>query len=158
MSKPKLTKTESLLALAIPAAVQPKPRKEDIINALVERARVKHEAEAKMLKDRREKALDNLNHAVKSHFWANPSKWTDNVTTWTNRVEIEFRCADVPAKIKALQQALGEIPSIRAFDAVEVKRRIREAMGQGKGAAVKALLGNAEMVKKLDQTLEDIGA
>lgn len=161
MSKPKPTKTESPLALASPATVQPKPRKEDIINALVERARVKHEVEAKEIEKQREKLEMDLREAVKAHFRANPSLWVENVTSWSGRLRtliIEVRCADVPAKIKQLQNKFNQLPSLTAFNAVEVKRRIREAMSQGKGASVKALLGNAEMVKKLDQTLKAIGA
>lgn len=148
------------LAIVKPAAINlpattPPPRKEDIINALVERARVKHQEEAAALDKRRESARIELEKAVEAEFWSKPSNFEKKFDLWSGRIDLEFRLHVIPPHIAKLQRALKDIPALRYFDSAEVKKQIRAKLGTA-GDRVKALLANPAAVKALDATLEQI--
>lgn len=148
------------LALVKPAAINlpattPPPRKEDIINAMVERARVKHQEEAEALEKRRTAARIELEKAVEGEFWSKPSSFEKKIELWSGRVDIEFRLHVIPTHIRNLQKALNDIPHMRHFDSAEVKKQIRAKLDTA-GDRVKALLANPAAVKALDATLEQI--
>ncbi len=150
--KPKTTST----ALSLPAT-QPPPRKEDIINAMVERARVKHQAEASKLSSKRSAILSSLNNAVQADLAKNPENFDIRVRGSYCSPEVTYGMKSVPAYIKKLQKEYDESPTMRNFDEQQVKRNIREGMSSSSSTRVKALLDSPEAVKKLDQALESIG-
>jgi hypothetical protein len=150
--KPKTPST----ALALPVT-QPPPRKEDIINAMVERARVKHQTESDKLSAQKKAAEETLEKAVMEQLRSTPEAFESSVSCWGNSATIDFRIRVLPPHIKKLQEAVNKVPRLASFNHVEVKKQIREGMNTA-GDRVKALLDNPEAVKKLDQALESIGA
>lgn len=147
------TKTTSS-AIALPTTIQPPPRKEDIINAIVERARVKHDEEGQKLEKLRKEAVNKFNAAVLEELRKNPSNFTVQVCNY-HRPEVQYTMEIVPVAITKLKEAIRQVPSIRGFDAVAVKRQIREGMNSASDR-VKALLANPDVVKKLDAALNAI--
>ena len=96
------TKTTST-ALALPAT-QPPPRKEDIISAMVERARVKHQTEKDKLSSKRSLILDNLNNVVQAELAKNPENFEVKVRGSYINPEVTYAMKGVPANIKKLQK------------------------------------------------------
>jgi hypothetical protein len=148
------------LAIVKPTSVNlptttPPPRKEDIINAMVERARVKHTEEQQRLEAIREAAEAKLDAAVKKNLDEHPENFTVRYRSHYNSPEIYFEMVAVPAIITKLKAELRECKSLRYFDEQAVKRKIREGMNTT-GDRVKALLANPDAVKALDAALESI--
>lgn len=148
------TKTTSS-AIALPSTIQPPPRKEDIINAMVERARIKHAEESKRLEDIRDAAESKLDAAVKKNFDEHPENFTVDYRSNYQSPDIVFTMVAVPPNITKLKAELRECKHLRAFDDAAVKRQIREGMNVA-GDRVKALLDNPDAVKKLDAALKAI--
>lgn len=144
-------------AIVLPST-QPKPRKEDILNALVERARVKHSKEAAVLQEKRAKALDAckeearklLDEQIKT---LTPSFEMPWVGSTKKSIEVSFHVTS--PKLERLIVAYNAVPSLRNFDAAAVKMRLRDTLGQSARVRVDALLCNPDAVKALDAMLED---
>ena len=148
------------LAIVKPASVNlpattPPPRKEDIINAMVEQARVKHTEEQQRLEAIREAAEAKLDAAVKKNLDEHPENFTISYRSSYSSPEIHFEMVAVPASITKLKAELRDCKGLRSFDAVEVKRKIRAGMNTA-GDRVKSLLANPDAVKALDAALESI--
>lgn len=152
MSK-KLTVTKPA-SLNLPAMTPPS-RKEDIINAMVERARLKHAEERQRLDQAKEAAKDKLKAALMAELSAKPESFSSKADTWNGCCELEFRLQIIPPHIEKLRKAYKEAPGIGGFDEAAVKRKIREGMNTS-GDRVKALLANPDAVKRLDAALEAI--
>jgi multidrug efflux pump subunit AcrA (membrane-fusion protein) len=152
MSK-KLTVTKPA-AINLPAMTPP-PRKEDIINAMVERARVKHAEESQRLEAIRSATESKLNAAVKKNLDEHPENFTIRIRANYQQPEIHFEMVAVPAAITKLKLELSACQRLRSFDEVAVKRQIREGMNVA-GDRVKALLNNTDAVKALDAALAGI--
>lgn len=151
------------LAIVKPAAINlpattPPPRKEDIINALVERAMVKHQEEYDKLEAKRATAIDAFNTAILAELTTNRENFECRVSgaegSW--KPEVEFRLNVMPPRIQKLREAVKAIPRMKMFDAVAVKRQIREGIAGQTGDLVKALLANPDAVRALDATLEQL--
>ena len=142
-------------ALALPSTIQPPPRKEDIINAMVERARVKHAEERQRLEALKEEAKEKLKAALTTALQLNPDNFSCKVDTWNGCCGLEFRLQVIPPHIEKLRKAYKEAPTLGLFDESAVKRKIREGMNTA-GDRVKALLANPDAVKKLDAALTAI--
>lgn len=154
------------LALAKPAApstlalppTAPPPRKEDIINAMIERARVKHAEESAKLNAKREAALNELHQALLDELKDNPGHFTLTFHGLYHSPEIEYILKMIPPHIRSLRDKVKMVPSVGLFDAAAVRRKIRDQYSNvSAGERVKALLSNAEAVKALDAALEKIG-
>lgn len=141
-------------ALALPPSILPPPRKEDIISAMVERARVKHAEESQKLEDIRAKAEEKLNSAVKQNLETHPTNFVSRVHNY-NHPEVTFEMVTVPPNITKLKEELRNCARMKGFDAAHVRTEIRAGMNLS-GDRVKALLDNPEAVKKLDAALEAI--
>lgn len=141
-------------ALAIPTFVPP-ARKEDVITAMVERARVKHQEEREKYALNKEALNKAVEGAIIALFNESPHLFVQSVDFWNNSAEIKFDCQKLPAKIVAVVAAARNAPTICSFDPVATKRAIRDGMYAG-GDRVKALLDNPETVKALDAALESI--
>ena len=139
-------------------ATQPPPRKADIICALVERARIKHEEENNILIKRRREAEDAAKEAILKELKDTPENFDVYVRPTYHHPEVEFLMKVIPPHIKKLREAIESVPSTRNFDPAQVKRDITVKLSGGViGDRVQALLANPEAVKKLDETLESIG-
>lgn len=150
------TTTLALTTSSLPST-QPKPRKADIIAALVERAAAKH-AETKKLADQKREAKKNeIIEFLKAEMEVNPQNFDVHLSSAQYTPELEFTIKVIPAGLKKLQEELRKLPDIRDFDSARSKRSIIEALGEDETSRVKVLLSNAEAVKKLDETLEDLG-
>jgi hypothetical protein len=153
-------KKSNKLALVKPSAISlpamtPPPRKEDIINAMLERARVKHEEESQRLKDEERAAKQKFDAALMAELKAHPEKFTIESKCWGGSAEVHYVLHTLSPNLEKLRIAYRTAPTLRSFDAVAVKRHIRESMSTA-GDRVKALLDNPEAVKKLDATLARI--
>jgi len=143
--------------LALPPTAPP-PRKEDIINAMVERARVKHAAESAKLKEKREAAKKALYDAIAAELAKNPQSFQREIDSYSHTVSIQYVCRVVPPHITKLQAAYNAMPHLGLFDPAAVRWKIREQYSNvSAGERVKALLSNPDAVKALDAALEKIG-
>lgn len=157
-SKTSLAVVPAASSLSSLPATQPPPRKADIICALVERARVKHQEEVNAYKAQRENAEKAAADAIVQELKNNPGNFEIRVTCITSaysKPEVEYTMKSVPLHIKKLRDDACKVPSMRPFDSAQVKRDITAKMSGGiAGDRVKALLSNPDTVKKLDETLE----
>lgn len=154
--KPK-TRSLAVIAPKLPIT-QPPPHKKDIINALVERARVKHQEHADVFKNKRLEAEQFAKDAILKELVDNPSNFRVRVSPEYNHPEIEYSLEVVPPHIKKLRDAIRAAPLISGFDAAAaVRRDITNKMAQGSSDRVAALLASPEAVKKLDETLQSLG-
>ena len=142
-------------ALALPSTIQPPPRKEDIISAMVQRAFIKHSEEKQRLADLQQAAKDKFQAALLAELKAKPDSFSVKVSSWGAAAEIEYRLEVCPPHIEKLRAAYKSSPTLGSFDEVAAKRQIREGMSTS-GDRVKALLDNPDAVKKLDAALEAI--
>jgi len=142
-------------AIALPSTIQPPPRKDDIINAMVERARVKHSEECQRLEAIRAAAQSKLDAAVQKNLDEHPENFTTSYYSNYYHPEIHFKMVTVPASITKLKAELYACQRLRDFDESAMKRQIREGMNSA-GDRVKALLDNPDAVKKLDAALNAI--
>lgn len=138
-------------------ATQPKPRKADILAALVERAATKHYEQKKQADQKREEKRAEIISFMKAEMATNPQNFDVSLSSAQYTPELEFTIKVIPAGLKKLQEELRKLPDIRDFDSARAKREIIKALGDDETSRVKALLSNAEAVKKLDETLEHIG-
>lgn len=150
-------KANTSTALVIPSTLVPKPNKNDIINAMVERARVKHEAEAKAKKEAKEAAGKKIEEAAAAEFARHQPSPRYVIHTWSNsrRVELEFQVTS--PFITKMIAAYDAMPTLRPFDEKQVRLAIRKGMNDIRPNGVYALLENAEAVKTLDASLAHIG-
>lgn len=154
-TKPNKLTIVKVSALPNLPATQPKPRKEDIINAMVERARVKHTAESASMQDAKNAKKKKVYDAIKALLASHPEQFEITVNFWNTQGAVEHRCASFPPKIVALIRDANNAPTMRLFDASAVKAQIRAGMDTA-GDRVKALLSDTGAVKALDAALEAI--
>ena len=140
-------------AVANLPALTPPPRKEDILNAMVERARVKHQEEIDRLSAKRKETEEKFNAAVLEELRKNPQNFTTYVRNYS-KPEVEFTMEVIPPAIAKLKGAIRQVPTIRHFDPVAAKKHIRESLGASATDRVKTLLSNPEAVKAMDAALE----
>lgn len=151
----KLALIPAISAIGNLPATQPPPRKADIICALVERARVKHEEESQSLMAKRTAAEELVSAAIVAEFEKNPKSFQRIVSHRSSRCEIELTLRVVPPHITKLIAAKNNLPQVRSFDPAAIKRDITAKLSGGiAGDRVKALLASPDAVKKLDATLE----
>ena len=150
-----ITKPAASSALVLPPTTPP-PRKEDVINAMVERARVKHEEQRQALVAQRENAVNDLNQALLDELKDKPNSFTINFHATYHAPEVEYILEAIPPHIRKLREKVREIPSMRDFDAVEVRRKIRSQYQGGSSERVQALLARPDAVKALDAALAKI--
>lgn len=136
-------------------ATQPKPRKEDIINAMVERARVKHGLESAALQDAKNAKKQKVHTAIQSLLVSNPEQFTITVNYWNTSGQVEYSHRSLPPKIVTLIRDANNAPTMKMFNYAEVKAQIRAGMDTA-GDRVKSLLADAGAVKALDAALEVI--
>jgi len=153
--KPAITKPATSSVLALPPTAPP-PRKEDIINAMVERARVKHEEQRQEHIARREKAVNELNEALLKELKDKPESFCINFHGSYHAPEIEYILDVVPPHIRKLREKVRDIPGMSGFDAVEVRRKIRDQYQASSSDRVRALLASPDAVKALDAALAKI--
>lgn len=155
----KTAKTTALAstALTLPK-IQPPPRKEDVINAMVERARVKHEEERVKLANNRAEAEKAAEKAIVDELKKNPQNFEMRVVGIEyGRAEVEYRLTVQPPHIEKLRLAVVRSPRLGNFDAAAMKRQIRAGMDTA-GERVKALLADPSAVKALDTALAHVTA
>lgn len=135
---------------------QPPPRKEDIINAMVERARVKHSEECARLSVLRKAAEDKFNAAVMEELRKHPDNFSVRVCDY-RLPKVEYTMQVIPFAIARLKDAIGEVPSLYSFDAAEFQRKVRADTDTDTGGKrMKALLDDPNVVKALDSALDQI--
>jgi len=140
-------------------ATQPPPRKADIICALVERARVKHEEERLNCLNAIKEAEAMTKAACIAELSKNSKAFEVGVHTHSYGFSVNYRIGVIPANIKKLIDAERALPRVRSFDPAQVKRDITAKLSGGiAGDRVKALLASPEAVKKLDETFEAMAA
>lgn len=152
-----MKKKTTSTALVIPQTITPKPTKNDIINAMVERARVKHNEERDRLRKLREASMEKIKEAAKVEFQKNPPKPDLTVLTSSYYEYVQFEFRVTSPELKNLMKEHEKIGSLRPFDEKEVRAFIREGMSTQTGNAVQSLLANPDAVKALDASLEHIG-
>lgn len=90
--KPKTSKLAVVQVSPLPnlPATQPKPRKEDIINAMVERARVKHGLESAALQDAKNAKKKKVHDAIQALLVSNPEQFVVTVNYWNTSGQVEY--------------------------------------------------------------------
>lgn len=136
--------------LTIPNKIKqhvPKPTKAQIIEALVERARVQHNAKEETKRLKREQIEQRMIANAVAFYAKNPAKMKAGVA-YDGDVTIKINVRD--AKNETLNTQLRKL-DFNSFYADDVKKQIREKL-----ASANPLLGNAEVAKQLDQLLASI--
>lgn len=136
--------------LSIPSKIKdhvPKPTKAQIVEALVERARVQHNAKEEKKRIKREQIEEKMIANAVAFFAKNPTK-IKALVQHDGDVQIEINVRD--AKNEALNTQYRKL-YYSCFYADDVKRQIREKL-----AAANPLLDNPDVAKQLDQLLASI--
>lgn len=130
---------------------QPKPTKSQLLEALLERARIAHkEAEDKKKNKRDKLEAEGIELVLQEFKKAKPT--ADDVTFFRGwgdypaKLELEFESP----KIKSLQNRMRDLNS-KTFDEENTKKLIREKL-----KAPNPLLGNEDTAKALDALLATI--
>ena len=148
-------KTEQL---AIPASINPKPRKSDIIKALVERARQRH---VNMVADKQKKvklAKAQLEEALLVELKNHSANFDISFSSHGYTPSVEYQIKVIPPHIKALQKEVVKADTyIPPFNATQVRKEIEASLAGRSADPVKAMLANTDMVQKLDSILEQEG-
>lgn len=157
-------KTASTTALApvkpqpLIAKLQPPPRKEDVINAMLVRAREKFQAE-KALRDveitQMEAEIHRLAFAeMKKHKGLKP------VSVYIDQYDecVDFKFEIKSPEIKGLVLKYCELKRTKpTFDEKATRQMIRESLDTS-GQRVAAILSNPDAVKQIDRMLEEATA
>ena len=142
--------TTQTMALSIPN-VQPKPTKSEVINALLTRAKVKHDAENERRQALRNQLADKIKSTALKDFRSKVFNGDPRfIIQWSNgHVEIDFII-----KTDAVIQLIRQHEGLRriAWEEGVVKQEIRDAI-EGRSP----LLENPEAVKAMDAMLESWG-
>lgn len=148
-------KTEQL---AIPASITPKPRKGDIIKALVERARQRYD---ESVADKRKKvklAKAQLEEALLVEMKDHPANFDIRFSRHSYIPSVEYEIKVITPHIKALQKEVNKVDTyIPPFNATKVRKEIEASLAGRSADPVKALLANTDMVQKLDSILDQEG-
>ena len=146
----KTKKENNTTALALPS-VQPKPTRKEVIDALVARAKVKHDAENERRQAMREQLEGKIKSAALKDFKSKAFKGTPSVYIQfhNNTVEIQYL-----VKSDTVTQLIAQYEKNRRVDWNEniVRQEIRDAL-DGRSP----LLDNPEAVKAMDALLESWG-
>jgi len=159
--KTKPTKTnQNALAPVEALNVQPKPRKSDIIAALLARAREKHKVEFDAHMKDIEKARTEAEQAVEALLKSSPQNFKKyvKISRWNDAPEIEFRLEIQTPAVSAALKKFTEVSkqSPGGFDEAATKKRITETLDDSP-ARVSAILNSPQMVKALDKILTGVG-
>jgi len=148
-------KTEQL---AIPASINPKPRKGDIIKALVERARQRHVSSVADKQQKLVLAKAQLEEALLVELKDHPANFDISFSSHGYTPLVEYEIKVIPPHIKALQKEVIKAGTyIPPFDATRVRKEIEASLAGRSADPVKALLANTDMVQKLDSILDQEG-
>ena len=149
-------------ALALPstATITPKPTKTEIIEAMVERARIKTKEE----NDRRAALREKLMVKIKKEALKAIKGMTPVVDQYSHHIDPDRRYCTVtytPIKTPELSSLLNEYHEIGGrihFDVAETRKAIRAELTTKRdvSAGVQLLLANPEIVKSLDAAIEKI--
>ena len=160
------SKAEAPLPLAVPETVNPglvnmavpKLSKNELLTALVERARIKHEEEkaaARLLVDQ---TSERLKQAVLERLREYPDDF--DVTFKEYNCSVVSTPKVIPPRLLRLQEEYQEAccKSPGWFDADGTRRKIRAAMDGTSTSSqrIQAVLGNMEAVKSLDAALDAV--
>lgn len=141
--------------LTIPKT-NPKPRKEDVIKALVVIARNRYEDERRAYAQERDRLEANYTKLLLAFFRKSPKSFSVKVTAYGSVNELEFKASDsaLPENVATAKDAWKKLPAVGAFDEQEVKAAIREELTERVG--VESLLSNAEFQKGANTFLSAI--
>lgn len=138
-------------------SIQPKPTKAEILEAMVTRAKVKHDAE----NERRAKTRESLGKkitalAVKATKSREP-RVSIHVYSKSegNHCDVQFRNVKTP-EIAPLLEAYGAA-SCLYWDEAQTRKSIRQALTGRTSSSPSRLLENPEAVKAIDALLEQWG-
>lgn len=138
--------------LALPK-VLPKPTKTEILNALVERARVKFQTENERREKRQSEIAEKiLRLAAKELASKKPKPSEHNFYSYRAEATCELSFSITTPEISKLVKEHDAIKSLY-WDEVSVKRNIRNGMLGIDPAAPNRLLENPQTVKALDAIL-----
>jgi len=141
--------------LSIPET-KPKPRKEDVIKALVIIARQNHEAAAKARKEERDRLREVYEKAVMAAYRKSPKAFNFRVNDYGGVAEVEFRAKyeSLPENVKTARDAWQNCNLLAPFDESEVKAAIRAELTETTG--VSDLLANVEFAENAKTFLAEI--
>ena len=141
--------------LSIPET-KPKPRKEDVIKALVIIARQNHEAAAKARKEERDRLRAVYEKAVMAAFRKSPKAFTWRVNNYGDVTEVEFLAnyKHLPENVTTAKKAWQDCQLLISFDESEVKAAIRAELTATTG--VSDLLANVEFTENAKTFLAEI--
>ena len=159
------SKAEAPLPLAVPETVNPglvnmavpKLSKNELLTALVERARIKHEEESAAARLLVDQTSERLKQAVLEHFRSSPP---DDFDAFPREYDcsVVFVPKSIPPHLTLLQEedraACRKTPGI--FIEGLTRRKIKAAMDGSLPSSqrIQAVLGNTEAIKTLDAALD----
>ena len=149
-----MSKVTTITALeTIPDNHIPKPSKQEIINALVERARQRHSKECEGSIAKRDAVWDLIKAEAAKQAKAKTGTTVAGVYQRGGKVEVEVLV--VPSdRLNALFIQYYDIPRPTLWDERAARKEIMDEINVSSG---KRLLADAAMVKSMDEVLTKIG-
>lgn len=147
----KKTLTTTALALPTVQAIQPKPTKTEIVEAMLVRAKVKHDAENERRKKLRSEIEKSIKDAAMKALKSKDLKPSIQLRGYGKNVEIEYT-VETPA-IKSMFVELDGLGHLH-WEEKEMRQTIREELEVRKA---RRLLDDPDAVKAMDAMLEEWG-
>ena len=138
-------------------SIQPKPTKAEILEAMVTRAKVKHDAE----NERRQKLRNSLQKKITTLAIRAMRSREPSVLIYTyqnaenNHCDVQFRRVKTP-ELAPLLEEYNNASSLH-WDEAQTRKSIRQALTGKTSSSPSRLLENPEAVKAIDALLEQWG-
>lgn len=138
-------------------SIQPKPTKAEILEAMIARAKVKHDAE----NERRQKLRESLGNKITALAVKATKSRKPSVLIYTyqnaenNHCDVQFRRVKTPELVPLLEE-YNNASSLH-WDEAQTRKSIRQALTGRTSGSPSRLLENPEAVKAIDALLEQWG-
>jgi hypothetical protein len=151
-------KNTTTTALSLPTAVQPKPTKTEIIEAMVQRAKARQFAINEEARKERDKLRPKIEKLVIKAMKAMKPEISIYSRSEKPHCDVRFNCISSPELVALLQEYAKHDKKIEYFHEKETRQAIREGMAKKKPVIDPSrLLANPETVKAIDTTLDAMG-
>jgi len=147
-------------ALSLPSAVQPKPTRTEIVEAMVQRAKSRTESENEARAKKRESLLPKIEAAAKKamkNFSVSVNIYTYSKTDMRKN-HCDARVSNITSpEMEKLLDEYHKVGHLIRFDEKETRATIRRGLSGAHNPDPARLLANPSAVEAIDKTLEAWG-
>lgn len=147
--------TTTSLALVIPPLV-PKPTKTELVDALVDRAALKHAADSKINSDKKEALSKKIFTLALKRMTKSEKPYQQYIRSSRNTPGVEIAWFVTSPEIEAAIKERDAIPWLGGFERSVIKRKIRESLATQPPSRPNPLLTNPTAIKALDAFVRDL--